>query len=47
VLDDQKIQKIILGAGSPQAACDQLIAEANLASGEDNISVILVEVISY
>jgi serine/threonine protein phosphatase PrpC len=47
MLDDQKIQKIILEASSPQTACDQLVNEANLAGGEDNISVVLVEVLSF
>ncbi len=47
MLDDQKIQKIILAASSPQVACDQLVDEANSAGGEDNISVVLVEVLSF
>jgi len=46
VLDDQNLQKIILEASSPQAACDLLINAANSAGGEDNISVIVIEVIS-
>jgi serine/threonine protein phosphatase PrpC len=46
MVDDQKIQKIIQEASSPQTACDLLIDEANSAGGEDNISVILVEVLS-
>jgi serine/threonine protein phosphatase PrpC len=46
VLDDQKLQKIILEANSPQAACDLLIEAANSAGGEDNISVIVIEIIS-
>ncbi len=46
VLDDQNLQKIILEANSPQAACDLLIEAANSAGGEDNISVIVIEVIS-
>ncbi len=47
MLDDQKIQMIILDASSPQAACDQLVEEANAAGGEDNISALLIEVLSY
>ena len=47
MLDDQKIQKIILEASSPQIACDILVDEANAAGGEDNISVVLVEVLSF
>jgi serine/threonine protein phosphatase PrpC len=46
MLDDQKIQIIIRESTSPQVACDYLIDAANLAGGEDNISIILVEVIS-
>lgn len=46
LLDDQLLQKTILEANSPQAACDLLIEAANLAGGEDNISVIVIEVIS-
>lgn len=46
-MDDQKIQKIILEANSPQAACDLLIEEANFAGGEDNITVIVLEVLSF
>jgi serine/threonine protein phosphatase PrpC len=47
MLDDQKIRKIIVDASSPQAACDLLVEEANSAGGEDNISVIVVEVLSF
>jgi PPM family protein phosphatase len=47
LLDDQKIQNIILEARSTQAACDLLIDEANAMGGDDNISVLIVEVLSY
>jgi len=46
LLDDQKLQKTVLEANSPQAACDLLIEAANSAGGEDNISAIVIEVIS-
>jgi protein phosphatase len=46
MLEDQVLHQVILEANSPQAACDRLIEAANLAGGEDNISVIVVEVIS-
>ncbi len=46
VLEDEQIHKIILEANSAQEACDQLIEAANSAGGDDNISVILIEVIS-
>lgn len=45
LLEDEKLQKIVLEASSPQVACDQLIEAANSAGGEDNISVIVIEVI--
>ena len=47
MLDDQKIHKIILEAASPQAACNLLIEEANAAGGEDNVTALIVEVLSY
>jgi protein phosphatase len=46
MLDDQKIQIIVHESSSPQVACDYLIDAANLAGGEDNISIILIKVIS-
>jgi len=46
LLEDQKLQKIVLEANSPQEACDLLIEAANSAGGEDNISAIVIEVIS-
>ncbi len=45
MLEDQHILEIIQNAASPQAACDALIAAANEAGGEDNISAILVQVV--
>ncbi len=47
MLDDKKIKEIVLDSSSPQVACDRLVEEANLAGGEDNISVVLVEVLSF
>ena len=46
MVEDQYIQKIIMEATSPQAACDQLIDAANSAGGDDNISIIVVEIIA-
>ncbi len=40
---DHDIVRIISAARTPQEACDQLILAANAAGGEDNISVIVVE----
>jgi protein phosphatase len=39
---DAEIENIIESTPSPQRACDELIAAANRAGGEDNIAVILV-----
>jgi len=46
MLDDRKIQIICHEAPSPQVACDYLVDAANLAGGEDNISIVFIEVIS-
>ncbi len=40
---DVEIQRLVETASSPQQACDALIAAANAAGGEDNISVIVVK----
>jgi protein phosphatase len=45
MLEDPTIQRIVMEATSPQAACDALIDAANLAGGEDNISVIVAKVV--
>jgi protein phosphatase len=39
---DQEIRAIVQASSNPQDACDQLVAAANLAGGEDNISAIMV-----
>ena len=46
LLNDTQLHQIVMQASSPQAACDRLIEAANSAGGEDNISVILIEVIT-
>lgn len=43
MVSDDTIRDIVKGAPSPQAACDLLIETANHAGGEDNTTVILVE----
>lgn len=45
MVDDQAMYRIIKASASPQQACDELVAAANRAGGEDNISVILVKLI--
>ena len=43
MLDDERIFQIIMSSQHPQEACRRLIAAANEAGGEDNISAIIVE----
>jgi protein phosphatase len=45
MIDDQTMQRLVLEAASPEAACDALISAANAAGGDDNISVIIVRII--
>jgi serine/threonine protein phosphatase PrpC len=45
MLDDQTILNKVLEAPEPQAACDTLVAAANAAGGDDNISVVIVQVV--
>jgi serine/threonine protein phosphatase PrpC len=45
MLNDQTILKIVLEASSPQAACDALVDAANTAGGEDNVSVVIVQIV--
>ena len=47
VVDDQEILRVILKASSAQEACNRLVELANFAGGDDNISVVIVEVQSY
>jgi len=44
MITDEVILRIVLEAQSPQAACDALIDAANTAGGDDNITVILIEI---
>jgi protein phosphatase len=43
MVKDDDIQDIVEASKTPQQACDSLIQAANQAGGEDNISVIVVE----
>jgi len=45
MVEDPTIQRLVLEAVSPQAACDALIDAANAAGGEDNVSVIIVKLV--
>lgn len=43
MVEDREIQQIVMSAASPQEACRQLVKAANAAGGDDNISVIVVQ----
>jgi serine/threonine protein phosphatase PrpC len=43
-LRDQGIEDVMMQEADPQAACDLLVRRANAAGGDDNISVIVVQV---
>jgi protein phosphatase len=45
MLSDSRIHKIWQASQSPQQACDRLVDAANQAGGEDNITVIIVQVL--
>jgi len=43
MLRNEGIEDILLAEADPQAACDLMVHQANLAGGTDNISVIIVQ----
>ena len=45
MLDDPAIQKNVIEAAAPQAACDALVDAANAAGGDDNISIVIVQIV--
>ncbi len=45
MIRDEGIEEVLLACPDPQAACAEMIRRANLAGGEDNISVIVVRVV--
>jgi serine/threonine protein phosphatase PrpC len=40
---DEGIDEVLLAEPDPQRACERLVRDANMAGGEDNISVIIVQ----
>jgi len=44
MISDEQIWEIWNASGSPQEACDRLVEAANQAGGEDNITVVIVQV---
>src|SRR5947208_980085 len=45
MLDRDTVQEILRSEPDPQAACDRLVEEANRAGGDDNITVVLLDVV--
>jgi protein phosphatase len=41
---DQMIEEVLLERSDPQQVCNRLVELANLAGGEDNVSVIVLDV---
>lgn len=46
MIPDERIGQIWQAAASPQEACEHLIEAANQAGGEDNISVVIVQILA-
>jgi PPM family protein phosphatase len=46
MLSRDRIEELLRGAPDPQAAADRLVEEANRAGGEDNITVIVLEMVA-
>jgi serine/threonine protein phosphatase PrpC len=44
MIRNEGIEDVMMQESDPQAACDLLVSHANLAGGDDNISVIVVQV---
>jgi len=44
MVHDDGLEEVLMAESVPQQACDRLVRNANLAGGEDNISVIIVQV---
>ncbi len=44
MIRNEGIEEVMLQETEPQAACDELVRRANQAGGEDNVSVIVVQV---
>jgi len=43
--EDSEIHNLVMDSSSPQQACDSLINHANLCGGEDNTTVIVVQIL--
>ncbi len=45
MIEDAQIQQAVVDSSHPQAACEQLVRLANAAGGDDNVTVIVVQVL--
>ncbi|MHB9031560.1 MAG: PP2C family serine/threonine-protein phosphatase [Anaerolineae bacterium] len=45
MVHDEGLEEVLMAESDPQLACDRLVKNANLAGGEDNISVIIVQLL--
>ena len=45
MVHDEGLEEVLLSEPEPQRACERLVQNANLAGGEDNISVIIVKAV--
>jgi serine/threonine protein phosphatase PrpC len=46
MIRSQGVEDVLLQEADPQAACDLMVSRANAAGGDDNISVIVVQVVA-
>lgn len=46
MVEETELQKIVMSAASPQEACVRAVDAANAHGGEDNISVIILEIVA-
>jgi serine/threonine protein phosphatase PrpC len=44
MIRNEGIEDVLMQEADPQVACDVLVKHANVAGGDDNISVIVVQV---
>jgi serine/threonine protein phosphatase PrpC len=45
MVHDDGLEEVLLSEPDPQRACDRLVNNANLAGGDDNITIIIVQVV--
>jgi protein phosphatase len=47
MIRSEGVEDVLMQESDPQAACELMVSRANAAGGEDNISVIVVQVEEY